>query len=110
MDNVTDNSAVTEELAASICSTNEAISVAESRVSEIHSEMNDIINKMKLSLNASIEAARAGDAGRGFAVVAGEIVSKNESTTNTADKIITSVDINAKNATELKNIVSRFSR
>ena len=39
-----------------------------------------------------------------------EIVSKNESTTNTADKIITSVDINAKNATELKNIVSRFSR
>lgn len=283
MDNVTDNSAVTEELAASICSTNEAISVAESRVSEIHSEVNDIINKMKLSknfsdamtisahnmhdravslleeseksieenresmnetienlkslseinvladeileitsetnllsLNASIEAARAGDAGRGFAVVAGEIgnlannssktandiqaicaetnnniaatqgcfdsvieylqkdvseafgqfaesaasysedvdsvqniiteigyavkelekaldiianqmetvscasndntigvdeiVSKNESTTNTADKIITSVDINAKNATELKNIVSRFSR
>lgn len=58
------------------------------KINEMATQILSITSQTNLlSLNASIEAARAGDAGRGFAVVAGEIGNLAESSSKTASQI-----------------------
>ncbi|MCR5716181.1 MAG: methyl-accepting chemotaxis protein, partial [Lachnospiraceae bacterium] len=73
-----------ENIAAQVRKTDESVGKIQEAVSLIASVANQI---NLLSLNASIEAARAGDAGRGFAVVATEI-SKLADQTNQSAAII----------------------
>lgn len=58
------------------------------RIDEMAAQILEITSQTNLlSLNASIEAARAGDAGKGFAVVAGEIGNLADSSSSTATEI-----------------------
>lgn len=121
MENVSDEIKVCvsakDSLVTGITSVNGKAASVEKRartLSATAETMNDIIEMINevasqtqlLSLNASIEAARAGDAGRGFAVVAGEIGSLVEQTTTATAKISDKVSEIRK---EIETVVSDIS-
>lgn len=58
------------------------------KVNSIANSISDIADRISLlSLNASIEAARAGDSGKGFAVISSEIKKLSESAKNTVKDV-----------------------
>ncbi|MCD2346615.1 PocR ligand-binding domain-containing protein [Clostridium guangxiense] len=97
-ENFSQISAAMEELAASsvqVAENQESLNNEILNVDKLSNEINSILTYIKdianqtkmLGLNASIEAARAGDAGKGFGVVANEIRKLSETSKETAAKI-----------------------
>ena len=78
------------------------LETATERIAKIVQAISDVArNTRMLALNASIEAARAGDAGLGFSVVAGEVKNLAESTQKSAkdtSELLTAIALDTHNA------------
>jgi methyl-accepting chemotaxis protein len=82
-----------------------------SRIGETVTMITDIADKINLlSLNASIEAARAGDAGRGFAVVADEIGKLAFQTQESIKEIMSVLSMSAKNTAEGVQVIQQTAQ
>ncbi len=104
---ITQNADNTEKAAKTVTSTLNFASMSEESIRETLSAVREIQNKIMLiddiawqtgllSLNASIEATKAGDAGRGFSVVAREVKKLAEKSGTGADEITRFVDSSIK--------------
>ncbi len=97
------------KIASQIDKTNESVQSikdATSMIANIASQTN------LLSLNASIEAARAGDAGKGFAVVASEIQQLADQSNRSAediDRVITALIADFKETLDVMNEVEEIT-
>ena len=101
MDTVNGLQTANEEIVNDVQSTNNQVNITSESVAQIQEAVN-VIKKIAdqtklLSLNASIEAAHAGEHGRGFSVVAsniGELASQSASSSKIIEDILTDLTKN----------------
>ncbi|TAH66387.1 MAG: methyl-accepting chemotaxis protein [Anaerolineaceae bacterium] len=114
MEQLTKQSEATSNITRYVVSNIEALEEKTKSISNIVQVINDIADQTNLlSLNASIEAARAGDMGRGFAVVASEIrelANKSMTSANEIKSVIKAIKEQTADtvltAKEAENVVS----
>jgi len=96
----------------------EDTNVAINKISESSSKINGIIDVITeisnqtnlLSLNAAIEAAKAGEFGKGFAVVADEVRMLADRSSSAVEQIRQLIEVSSKNVTEGKDVVARTGK
>lgn len=104
---------INAEVIASMVSTNQAAARLSDAVNQIE-KMIDIISEIStstnlLALNASIEAARAGDAGKGFAVVASEVGHLANNTQESLEQVTAIINNIRQNVSEMMHCVEQDS-
>ena len=103
------------EEALTLIQTNDTVAAAMKHLQQNVEEVKEITNTIfdissqtnLLSLNASIESARAGEAGRGFAVVADEIRTLSERTKQETENITQILNALAKNTAETAGAIEK---
>ncbi len=100
----------TKEVTKNVIDKIEELNTSSASIEQIISVINSIASQTSLlSLNASIEAARAGDAGRGFSVVAEEIRKLAEQSMESVKNIQKIVDTIRKQTQETVDVARKSS-
>ncbi len=107
IEEIVEQTSISKESLLEVENTISKISEQSKGIGETVSIIVDIADKINLlSLNASIEAARAGDYGRGFAVVADEIGKLAIQTTESIKEIEKVLTISSKTTTEGVSVIT----